>query len=194
MTKNYDKDLANHKRIVALAQATVRKDQGSVKVLARPHGRATEQTEALEKSKLRLSRVAAQHHISESSFEFTSANLEVSRLKPIWRFLNGEYFGVTKFKGKIEGLPDYSVDLWAKDYSEFLHKTLRGKSLPPQDIRRLHKEFSHGETEIILDMNRATRFVLKKLVAEDFKDPRQFRHFLEGNHSDYLKVDAGSLS
>ena len=148
---------------------------------------------ALEKSKLRLSHIAAQHYINENSFEFTSANLEVSRLKPIWRFLNGEYFSVIKLKGKIEGLPDYSVDLWAKDYSEFLHETLRGKNLTSKDVRRLHKEFSHGEAEIILDMNRAARFVLRKLVVEDFKDPRQFRYFLEGSYLNHLKVDTSSL-
>ncbi len=148
---------------------------------------------ALEKSRQRLSRVAAHHDLNEGCFEFRLANLEVSRLKPIWRFLQGEYFSVTKLKGKIEGLPDYSVDLWTKDYSEFLHEILRGKILTSKDVRRLHKEFSRGEAEIILDMNRAARFVLKKLVAEDFKDPRQFCHVLEGNHLDYSKLDTSLL-
>src|SRR5262249_15797725 len=73
---------------------------------------------ALEKSRHVLSQVAARYSIDANAFRFQSANLEVSRLRPVSRFLNGEYFGLTKFQGKIEGLTDYSIDLWSEDYSE----------------------------------------------------------------------------
>ena len=101
--------------------------------------------------------------VAESSFSFQLASLEVSRFKPVWRFLNGHYFSVEKLKGKIEGLPDYSIDLWHADYSEFLHAVLRGKQLDVADVHRLNKEFALGETEILLDMNLAARFVRRRL-------------------------------
>jgi SAM-dependent methyltransferase len=143
---------------------------------------------ALEKSKLALSQAAAKHSINEQAFRFQSANLEVSRLKPVWRFLNGEYFSVTKLKGKIEGLPDYSVDLWLENHSEFLHEVLRGKVLEPNDLRVIHRQFSLGEAEILLDMNRAARFIQRRLRADDFKDPKHFEKL------DYSQADTSLLN
>jgi SAM-dependent methyltransferase len=148
---------------------------------------------ALEKSKSRLSCLAAEHSLNENFFEFRCSNLEVNRLKPIWRFLNGEYFSVAKFKGKIEGLPNYLVDLWEREYSEFLHEILRGKTLDSQDLLRLKKEFSEGESEILLAMNRAARFLLKKLVAEDFKEPQHSCQFLDDYQLGYSKLDTTLL-
>jgi len=149
---------------------------------------------ALEKSKARVSRLAAQHGIPETSFVFKLASLEVSRLKPIWRFLNGDYFSVEKLKGKIEGLPDYSIDLWHADYSEFLHAVLRGKQLDATDVHRLNKEFALGETEILLDMNLAARFVRRRLEAKDFADPRAFKALLGVEVLDYSRVNASHLN
>jgi ubiquinone/menaquinone biosynthesis C-methylase UbiE len=149
---------------------------------------------ALERSKARLSCLAAQHHLQTSDFAFKLANLEVSRFKPIWRFLNGEYFSVRKFRGKIEGLPDYSVDLWDADYSQFLHEILRGRALDQLDLHCLHKEFAQGEVQILLDMNLAARFVLRRLETRDFADPRHFKDVLEPGILDYSRINAGHLN
>jgi ubiquinone/menaquinone biosynthesis C-methylase UbiE/pimeloyl-ACP methyl ester carboxylesterase len=149
---------------------------------------------ALEKSKARVSRLAAEHGVVEASFIFQLASLEVSRFKPIWRFLNGHFFSVEKLKGKIEGLPDYSIDLWLADYSEFLHAVLRGKQLDVTDVHRLNKEFALGETEILLEMNLAARFVRRRLEARDFCDPRTFKALLGADLLDYSKVNAGHLN
>ena len=149
---------------------------------------------ALDKSKARVSRLAAQHGVAEASFSFQLASLEVSRFKPIWRFLNGHYFSVEKLKGKIEGLPDYSIDLWHADYSEFLHAVLRGKQLDVTDVHRINKEFALGETEILLDMNLAARFVRRRLEARDFRDPHTFKTLLVADVLDYSKVNARHLN
>jgi SAM-dependent methyltransferase/pimeloyl-ACP methyl ester carboxylesterase len=149
---------------------------------------------ALEKSRARLAGLAAQEHLQTSDFIFKLANLEVSRLKPVWRFLNGEYFNISKFKGKIEGLPEYSVDLWSADYSEFLHEVLRGETLDQFGFHRLHREFAQGEAEILLDMNLAARFVQRRLETADFTDPRHFKEFLEAGTLDYSRVNAGHLN
>jgi len=114
-------------------------------------------------------------------------------LKPIWRFLNGQFFSVAKFKGKIEGLTDYSVDLWLEEYFEFLHEVLRGKILRPNDVRQIHRKFSSGEAEIILDMNRAARFVQQQLKPEDFRDRGEFDRLLENGELNYAGVDTGML-
>jgi SAM-dependent methyltransferase len=148
----------------------------------------------LEKSKARVSRLAAQHGVSETNFIFQLASLEVSRFKPIWRFLNGDYHSVEKLKGKIEGLPDYSIDLWHADYNEFLHAVLRGKQLDATDVHRLGREFALGETGILLDMNLAARFVRRRLEARDFVDSRVFEALRQGDVPDYSKVNARHLN
>ena len=132
--------------------------------------------------------------VAETSFIFQLASLEVSRLKPIWRFLNGDYHSVEKFKGKIEGLSDHSIDLWHADYNEFLHAVLRGNQLEATDVHRLGKEFALGETEILLDMNLAARFVRRRLEARDFADSRAFEALLCGDVPDYSKVNARHLN
>lgn len=149
---------------------------------------------ALEKSRARVSELAARYAIPETSFVFKLASLEVSRLKPIWRFLNGDYFSVEKLKGKIEGLPDYSIDLWHADYSEFLHAVLRGKQLDAAQVHQLNREFALGETEILLDMNLAARFVRRRLEAKDFADSRTFMTLSVGDALDYSRVNASQLN
>jgi SAM-dependent methyltransferase/pimeloyl-ACP methyl ester carboxylesterase len=149
---------------------------------------------AIEKSKARVSRLAAQHGVGKTSFDFRLVSLEVSRFKPIWRFLNGHYFSVEKLKGTVEGLPDYSIDLWHADYSEFLHSVLRGKQLDVTDVHRLNKEFAFGETEILLDMNLAARFVRRRLQAKDFANPQAFNALLVAGVIDYSKVSANHLN
>jgi len=170
------------------------------RILTSPEGRKTSiwsvdfVERALEKSKGRLSSLAARHSVDESSFVFRQASLEVSRLKPVWRFLNGEYFNVSRLKGKIEGLPDYSVDIWSADYDDFLHDILRGKNLEPPDLHRLHREFALGEAEILLDMNLAARFVRRQLEARDFVNPQQFKNLLEADALDYARLNTSLLN
>lgn len=149
---------------------------------------------ALEKSRGRLSRLADKHGFDAGAFVFQQANLEVSRFKPVWRFLNGEYCSVARLKGRIEGLPDYSVDIWSEDYNDFLHEILRGKTLGPRDVHRLHKEFALGEAEILLDMNLAARFVRRKLEIQDFVDSRRFKRLPHADALDYTLLDASQLN
>jgi SAM-dependent methyltransferase/pimeloyl-ACP methyl ester carboxylesterase len=149
---------------------------------------------ALAKSKARLAALADRNGLQNSDFVFKVANLEVSRLKPVWRFLNGEYFSVSQLKGRIEGLSDCSVNLWMADYSEFLHRVLRGKPLDPLDLHRLNREFTQGEVEVLLDVNLAARFVRRRLGIMDFVDPRHFKELLDANALDYSRVSATHLN
>ena len=148
---------------------------------------------ALEKSEKKTGAWGRRYGIDTSAFEFRLANLEVSRLMPVWRFLRGEYFSVVKLKGKIEGFPDYLPGLWAKNYSELLHEILRGKRVDGQDFELLKREFSEPETDILLEINRAARFLLRQLVQRDFKDPQLYEQLLHDGQLDYSELDASHL-
>ena len=75
-------------------------------------------------------------------------------------YMESSTYPKAKFKGKIEGLPDYLVDMWARNYSERLHQILRGQPVDARDLIHLTKDFSEGEKQILLAMNRAARFLL----------------------------------
>jgi ubiquinone/menaquinone biosynthesis C-methylase UbiE len=148
---------------------------------------------ALEKSRKRIPVWLNQYGIDAGAFEFQLANLEVSRLKPVWRFLRGEYFSTVKLKGKIEGLPDYLPGLWAKNYSEALHEILRGKPVETPDLERLRRAFSESETNVLLEINRAARLLKNQLVRQDFKDPEIYDQLVRDGRLNHSEFNAGHL-
>ncbi|MEW5977579.1 MAG: PilZ domain-containing protein [Acidobacteriota bacterium] len=149
---------------------------------------------ALDKARRRVALAVRTHEINPTAFEFVCADLEVSRLKPIQRFLQGEYYSVLKLKGKIEGLPNHFVDLCARDYSEFLHSVLRGKKVTGPDLRSLRRMFSDAHVECLLDLNLAARFVLQQLVPADLAGPRQLQPLSRHTGLDYSRLTADLLN
>jgi SAM-dependent methyltransferase/pimeloyl-ACP methyl ester carboxylesterase len=96
---------------------------------------------------------------SDINFQYIECNIDLNSLLIIKQFCSGEFITFDRFKGTINGLTDYSVELWKKYPSEHLFSILKGKSINDNDIKVLHKTFPDQEVKLILEMNRAARFI-----------------------------------
>lgn len=122
--------------------------------------------EVLAKAKDKLD--ALSNYKNNGSISYKLCNLEVNQLFPVKQFLEGHFFSLDKFKGRIYGLHDYTIELWKQNYSELLHQILRGKIIGDKDILFLKEKFPEEEIAFIKDMNLAARFLIKALRDEDF--------------------------
>ena len=104
--------------------------------------------------------------LSNKNFTFKQFDLEINRLIPVKQFLEGDFYSLDKFKCKINGLYDDTIELWKEHYSELLHQILRGKILNAKDNNFLKETFATEEIGFIKDMNIAARF-LKGLLTDD---------------------------
>ena len=129
--------------------------------------------EALERAKAKYQSLLG--GINNTPITFHLFDLEINRLIPVKQFLEGQFFSLDKFKCKIKGLYDDTIELWNHHYSEVLHQILRGKSLGTVEIKYLKETFSREEINFIKDINLAARFLNKSLRDEDFSHKEKLR-------------------
>ncbi len=121
--------------------------------------------EALERARLK-NRAAAER--AALDLEFHVKTLEVSRLRPVERFVRGEAHGPEWLRGRIEGLDDATMDRILELYGASMHAALRGGELD----RRLAEALSDHERVIVEEFGRAARLVLDRLRDDDFRPGR----------------------
>lgn len=97
------------------------------------------------------------------------ADLEVSRLAAIADFLGGVLHGVEGLVHRIEGLSYAAARKLAGSYGKELHAILRGSPAEPRRVRELCPALDDGEVEVVLEIGRASRFFLGRLLPEDLK-------------------------
>ena len=108
--------------------------------------------------------------LSDKRITFKRVDLEINLLIPVKQFLEGTFYSMDKFKGKINGLFDDTIELWKEHYTELLHQILRGKPLTANDSQYLKSAFAHEEINFIKDMNLAARFIKGLLTKDDFRE------------------------
>lgn len=118
--------------------------------------------------------------------EFREMNLETSRLRPIERFLGGEFASVEGLRGLVEGLPDATLDAWLAVYDDRLHAWLRGGA--PDGPLREHvtRVLRSSDLAVAVEFNRAARWVLRRLGPADLSpslSPREGLAVLADPHA-----------
>lgn len=129
------------------------------------------------------------------------ADLEVSRFAAIADFLDGRLWGVEGLVHRVEGLPFATAHKLAEGYGKELHAILRGEPAAPGRVRELCPALDEREIEIALEIGRAARFLLGRLLPEDLRpgapaDPAArtarhlcFRHLHFGDSTPGLRLD-----
>ncbi|MFH1283963.1 MAG: PilZ domain-containing protein, partial [bacterium] len=125
--------------------------------------------EALDKANLKYLNYKRRVANGLPQVEFKNVNLAVNRLLPVKRFIDGKYSSFSELKNRIEGFPCVVIDKICKKYNLNLEKILKGKLVNKNDIARLKRRFSQNEIEYILEFNRASRFILRRLRKDDFE-------------------------
>ncbi len=118
---------------------------------------------ALERAKLK-NRAFAERAGME--LEFIVKSLEVSRLRPVERFVRGEAHGPEWLRGRIDGLDDPTLDRIVELYGPAMHAALRGGELDGPVAHAL----SERELAVIEEFGRAARLVLGRLRHDDYRD------------------------
>ncbi len=122
---------------------------------------------ALETANAKLDRLAGRYGESVPRRDTACLNLELSPLRTVRAFLSGTYYGYDPLKGTIRGLTDYSIDMWKAVEDWRLHDIVRGRNLDDEDRWFLRENFPEDEQDVILEMNRLTRFLKGNFHAED---------------------------
>jgi ubiquinone/menaquinone biosynthesis C-methylase UbiE len=118
--------------------------------------------QALERARAKSAAAAARAGIT---VDFQVKMLEVSRLRPVERFVRGETHGPEWLRGRIEGLDDAMLDRILELYGPAMHAALRGGVLD----RTFALALSDHERLVVEEFGRAARLVLGRLRKDDFR-------------------------
>jgi len=106
-------------------------------------------------------------------------------MAPIRDFVQGRLFGVRELVGRIEGLTPRTADRLSNAYSKELHAVLRGRRAKPERIKELCPLLSQAEREVVLEISRASRFVLDAMGGKPARAASaadlEFRHLVFGS-------------
>ena len=94
-------------------------------------------------------------------------DFERLRLAPIRDFVQGRLFGVRELVGRIEGLTPRIAEKLSAAYGKELHAILRGSLSTAERIKELCPTLSKTECEVVLELSRASRFVLGGMLHEE---------------------------
>jgi|GEM_PF-3620778 len=120
--------------------------------------------EALERAR---GRIAVAPRAAEVAVTFRAATLEVSPLRPLQRFLAGEYPSILSLRGRIRGLTDELLERLMHEYelptAARLHAAVRGAVTKAEDLRFLDEDLR----AVVTDLGRAARLLRGELSADD---------------------------
>lgn len=122
-----------------------------------------------------------------------TVNLDISPVRTLRRFVAGELFGYDALKGILKGLVDYSIDTWRACEDWRLHDIIRGRELDKQDLAYVRASFPPDEQEVILDMNRLSRWLRGRWTEDDLTRDARSRHTIGEPAPSDLKLSRLSL-
>jgi ubiquinone/menaquinone biosynthesis C-methylase UbiE/dienelactone hydrolase len=120
--------------------------------------------EALERARLKTRAAALRAGLA---VDFRVMSVEVSRLRPVERFVRGDVHGPEWLRGRIEGLDDATLDRILELYGPSMHAALRGADLDDA----LADALSEHERRVIGELGRAARLVRGRLREDDLRSP-----------------------
>lgn len=138
--------------------------------------------EALERARLKT-RAAAER--AGLAVGFRTMSIEVSRLRPIERFVRGEVHGPEWLRGRVEGLDDGALDRILELYGPSMHAALRGGDLDPL----LAHALSEHERAVVEELGRAARLVSGRLRRDDLAGAARSISSTAGPRTSQLRFD-----
>lgn len=134
------------------------------------------------------------------------ADLEVSRFSAVADFLNGHLHGVEGLVDRVEGMSLALARKIAARYGKEIHAILRGAPPPlatAARVREICPDLDEREVETVLEIGRASRFLLGRTVGEDLQPgvrlavsarDLRFQHLRFGDATARLQLDLPDAS
>lgn len=130
--------------------------------------------DALDKTKAKCERaVAANPGLGGITFRYVQQNLEPNRLIPVSRFIESEAMTLDSLRNRIEGLSSSVLDRLIERASPELYAVMRGAVPEGELFTRLESTLGPVELQIVLEFNRAARFLLNRIEERDVKPDRR---------------------
>jgi SAM-dependent methyltransferase len=116
-------------------------------------------------------------------------DLEPNRLIPVHKFINNFDLDFNYLRNRIEGLANASIDRFLNKSSKRMYEIMRGASLTRRDEANINSEFNKEDRQIIIEFNRAARFLRRQLRKDEFVNPNLARNAsIESNDYDQLRT------
>ena len=129
--------------------------------------------EALEKARAKATGVlSARPSLSGVQIDYIVRNLEPNRLLPVRRFLEADGVDLRHLKDRIEGLRRETYDRIQSNLAPDLARILRGGIPREADSGFLERALGAEAARVVLELNRAARYVLRRLSTADLRVPR----------------------
>jgi ubiquinone/menaquinone biosynthesis C-methylase UbiE len=126
---------------------------------------------ALAKTRRKWENLCKRHpQLDNHSLRLIKADLEPNRLLPIKKLIENPHLGFDFLRNRIEGLRNTTVDLLKQKCSLELIEIIRGCDMTQEKRRFLEERLKDGHRSAVIDLNRAARFIKRKLTTEDLID------------------------
>jgi ubiquinone/menaquinone biosynthesis C-methylase UbiE/pimeloyl-ACP methyl ester carboxylesterase len=132
--------------------------------------------DALERTREKCERLMAERpELSHCSLEYRNLDLEPNRLLPITRLIESGGEGVDELRNRVEGLTAGAVEALRAHDGETLSAALAGEPIGAEHREELARSLPERVLPVVLDLNRAARFVRGRVEANDVSPGRRGR-------------------
>jgi ubiquinone/menaquinone biosynthesis C-methylase UbiE len=133
--------------------------------------------EALQKARKKCVRLkASKPNLRDTVIRFRQMDLEPNRLIPINELLNDGTSDFDYLRQRVRGLRNATIDVFNRARSPALTSLLQGGRLAEPALRELQSCLKDGHFQAALDLNRAARFLRRRLEPADLV-PARSRHY-----------------
>jgi ubiquinone/menaquinone biosynthesis C-methylase UbiE/c-di-GMP-binding flagellar brake protein YcgR len=124
--------------------------------------------EALARTRQKYENLSRAHgQLLPQKVEFIQMDLEPNRLIPVKRLIENRALDSMYLKNRIEGLKNITIDRMMQGNSDILMKVMRGAAITEELDSYLKKSFTDEDYAVIVDFNRAARFIAGALTYKD---------------------------
>ena len=137
--------------------------------------------DALEKTRAKCARVVAgNQRLSGIGFKYFRKNLEPNRLIPVSLFVESKTTTLEVLRNRIEGLSSSILDRLIANETPGLYALMRGEVLDAETFSRLKASLESSDFRVVLEFNRAARFLQNGISEDDLRPDRRSRGLAAG--------------
>ncbi len=149
--------------------------------------------EALDKSKAKCEKLFNSYKsLLPQKIQFAQMDLDPNRLIPVKKFIKDSNLDFNFLRNRIDGLMNVTIDQLLQKTSARLYNLMRGANLTHDDHSYLKNNFNKDDYEIIVEFNRASRFINKDLIAQDMVDKKYVHQGLI-NNEEYMNIQTDDI-
>ncbi|MFH1380398.1 MAG: PilZ domain-containing protein [bacterium] len=149
--------------------------------------------EALDKAQSKYNKLNEKYSkLLPEKITLCKMNLDPNRLIPVKYFISNSTCNFDYLRGRIEGFKNTTVDNLLKKSTRRLCEIMRGLTPSDEDHQFIKDNFTKEDYAVILDFNRAARFLKDSLLPEDLI-LGGLAQVQENSHTDYNKVRTTDL-